>query len=157
VLFPDWGTQGFFYHPPDLGWPLNGFIDLWRHIARRDYYPGVMTLTRAGIVFPVLIVLGVIVSGVVFVSSRNPFSAAALIYGLVAVSLNYAYIWVHVGNGQRGSYELFLMLAVCTVFLEKYSNAVRWALVSFWCLTGLYVFALTYDAEYIRSALLLPF
>ena len=157
VLFPDWGTQAFFYHPPDLDWPLNGFIDLWRHIARRDYYPDAMALTRAGMVFPVLIVLGVIVSGVVFVSSRNPFSAAALIYGLVAVSLNYAYIWIHVGNGQRGSYELFLMIAVCTVFLEKYSNAVRRVLASFWCITGVYVFALTFDAEYIRSALLLPF
>src|SRR5262249_18910327 len=46
---------------------------------------------------------------------RDGLAAAILAYGCLAVSLNYPAIWVHVGSGERGTYELFLLLLIALV------------------------------------------
>jgi hypothetical protein len=84
-------------------------------------------------------------------------SVAALVYALIGICLNFPAIWVHVGNGQRGTFELFLMLALSTAAFRTYPRAVRAGLVGFWCAAAAYVFFLTFDAAVIRSALGLPF
>ena len=156
VLFPVWGAEAILVSPPMLGGPFAGFVDLWRAISNGSYYPGIPEMSRAGTTFPVLVICGAALALLIAASTRNPFGAAAVIYGLGAISLNYQYVWVHVGSGQRTSYELFLMLALCLLAYQQYSRTVRFALISFWCLAGLYTFGFTYDASYIRAALLMP-
>ena len=157
MLFPDWGLQGLFYHPPDLGWPLAGILDLWRAIARGQYYPGVPELSRAGIVYPLLLIAGLLIAVAMVLTSPSAAGAAALVYAAIAVCLNFPAIWVYVNNGQRGSYELFVMLALCTLGIRSYSRPLRAALWGFWLCTAAYVFFFTVDAAAIRSAIRVPF
>jgi hypothetical protein len=88
---------------------------------------------------------------------RSATSAAALIYAIMAICLNYAAVWLHVGNGQRVTYELFLMLALCCVTIRTYPKSLQRGLIAFWSCSIAYVFFLTFDAAYIRSALAIPF
>jgi hypothetical protein len=157
VLFPDLGIQAILSHPPDLGWPFAGIADLWRVVAEGRYYGGASELTRAAIAFPVLLAGGFLLSVVLAFVAPSATSVAALVYALIGICLNFAAIWVHVGNGQRGTFELFLMLALSTAAFRTYPRAVRAGLVGFWCAAAAYVFFLTFDAAVIRSALGLPF
>lgn len=156
VLFPDWGSQGFLFHPPDLGWPVAGFVDLWRYIARGEYYAGAPALARAGVAYPILLSLALLLSLVLVATKATAVSVAAAVYGGIAVCLNFDAIWVHVGNGQRGTYEVFLMLMLCTLAIHEYQPRVRQAIVLFWVLAATYVFFLSFDASYIRTTLPLP-
>jgi hypothetical protein len=152
ILFPEWGLQGLLFHPPDLGWPFAGFLELWRVVGRGDYYPRIPEISRAAVAYPLLLSAGLAASVLLAVKTRNPFAIAGVVYGLVAVSLNYQMIWVHVGNGQRGTYELFLMLALCTVAIRQFTRPLQATVALFWCCSAVYVFALSYDAAYIRAS-----
>jgi hypothetical protein len=61
-------------------------------------------------------------------------------------------IWVHVGNGQRGTYELFLMLTLSTLAIRSYRRHLQVPIVLFWCAAGGYTFFGAFDAELIRAA-----
>jgi hypothetical protein len=157
VLFPDWGTAALLSHPPDLGWPFAGIVDLWRVIAQGGYYPGTPEIARAGIVFPSLLALGFLLSVALAIRAPSTTSVAALVYAIIGISLNFPAIWVHVGNGQRGTFELFVMLALSLTEARTYSRPVRAGLFGFWSASAAYVFFLAFDAQYIRSAIGLPF
>jgi hypothetical protein len=157
ILFPDWGVEGLLYHPPDLGWPLAGIIELWRLIGRREYYSGATELARAGVAYPLLLIGGFILAFALAVKRRSAIHVAALAYACVAMCLNYAQIWVHIGNGQRGTYELFLMLAISSVTMRADSPSLQKGQIAFWSCSIAYVFLLSFDASYIRSALGIPF
>jgi hypothetical protein len=83
-------------------------------------------------------------------------NVAALIYVAMAVCLNYPMIWVHVGNGQRGTYEVFVTLALGLLGFEMYPRSLRVATVGFWCAAGAYVLLGAFDAASIRTALGFP-
>ena len=157
ILFPDWGLEGFLFHPPDLGWPFAGVVDLWRLIAGGQYYPGMPELARAGIAYPALLIGGFVLAVALAVTSQTAINVAALVYALIAVCLNFQAIWVHVGNGQRGTYELFLMLALSCMAIGTYSQPIRAGLMAFWCSAAAYVFFGAFDATYIRATLQFPF
>ena len=133
VLFPDLGIEAILSHPPDLGWPFAGIADLWRIVAEGRYYGGAPELARAAIAFPVLLAGGFLLSVVLAFVAPSATSVAALVYALIGICLNFPAIWVHVGNGQRGTFELFLMLALSTAAFRTYPQAVRAGLVGFWC------------------------
>jgi hypothetical protein len=78
-----------------------------------------------------------------------------LCYALLAVSLNYEMIWVHVGNGQRGTYELFTGLAVASVVALP-SRPARVALGAVWIASTIYIYVGAVNAEFIQSALAWP-
>lgn len=157
VLFPEWGAEALFSHPPDLGWPLTGVRDLWVSVARGQYYPGVAELSRAAIAYPLLLVGGAALAAVLAVRVRTALNIAAVLYGVLAICLNYQLIWVHVGNAQRGTYELFVMLALSAVSAGSYSPRLRNGLRVFWGAAAIYVFLAGLDASYIRSVLHSPF
>jgi hypothetical protein len=157
ILFPDWGLQGLLFHAPIFGWPFLGIRDLWRSIALGQYFSGVPELSRAGIAYPLLLLGGFVLASVLAATLRNALGAAALIYAIMAICLNYAAVWLHVGNGQRVTYELFLMLALCCVTIRTYPQLLQKGLIAFWSCSIAYAFLLTFDASYIRSALALPF
>ena len=79
VLFPDWGIEGFFTHPADLGCTFAGFLDLWRMIARGQYYPGQFDMSRAGIVYPLRFTGGFALAAALAVTAPNPVNMAALV------------------------------------------------------------------------------
>jgi hypothetical protein len=157
VLYPDMGIEAVLSHPPDLGWPFAGIADLWRTVAEGGYYKEAPELSRAAIAFPVLLAGGLILSVVLVFVAPSPTTVAALVYALIGICLNFRAIWVHVANGQRGTFEVFVMLALSSVTFRTYPRPVRAGLVGFWCAAAAYVFFLTFDAAFIRSALGLPF
>jgi hypothetical protein len=156
VLFPDWGIEGLLFHAPDLGWPFEGIVELWRLVARGQYYPSVPELSRAAITYPLLLVGGFGLAIALVVAWPNATHVAATVYALIAISLNFRMIWVHVGNAQRGTYELFVMLALSSVAFRTYARSIRVGLIVFWTAAALYVFFFGFDAGYIRSVLAFP-
>jgi hypothetical protein len=151
VLYPDWGLEGFFYNPHDLGLPFAGFIELWGRIRSGTY---LHDIERAGVWYPIVLTGFWIFALVVAAVRRTPLAWATVVYGTIAVSLNYAGIWVHVGNGQRGTYELFVLVALSTVTLVGRSRAWRIGAMAVWALAGAYVFWLGLDAASIRESIL---
>jgi hypothetical protein len=153
LLFPDWGLEGFFFQAPVLGWPLAGIVDLWRAILRGEYYPGIPELSLAGLTYPVVIIGGFGVVATLVLACPSAINVAALCYAIMAISLNFQTVWLHVGNGQRGTYELFLMLALSSLAVRSCPKGIRAGLIGFWSLTAAYVFWCAYDATYIRTVL----
>ena len=83
-------------------------------------------------------------------------AVAAVAYGVLAVSMNYRYIWEHVGNGQRGSFELFITLGLCLLAWRSYSPPLRYALGGFWIGAVWYTAFGAFDAAALRVAAHLP-
>jgi len=156
VLYPDWGIQGLLFHPPDLGLPFGGFVDLWSAVAHHTYYPQFPQMARAAIAYPLLLLSALVLAGALVANAPSPFSVAAVIYAVIAVSLNFEAIWVHVGNGQRGTYEVFVMLAVSCIAI-RHSTPLKIASSMFWTACACYVLLLGFDASDIWGALPMPF
>jgi len=156
TILADWGVGGFLDHPRDLGWPFAGFADLWsviRNGGDHGHSLGAAAMARAGVTYPLLLTGGLLVATALATAAPSAVNVAAVCYALIAVSLNYTMIWKHVGNGQRGTYELFVALALSVVAIRTYPRALRVGLVLFWCATAAYVFFGAFDAEHIRAAL----
>jgi hypothetical protein len=157
VLWSDWGIRGFLDHPADLGLPLAGFRDLWGQVRANAYYGGSPEFARAAVAFPALLTGGLLVSAALAVRAPSPFNVAALIYAGIAVCLNYTMIWVHIGNGQRGTYELFVTLALCVLAWRSYPVILKVVLGGFWLAAAWYTTFGAFDAAALRVAAHLPF
>jgi hypothetical protein len=84
----------------------------------------------------------------------GPVETAAFLYGALAVSMTYDKVWEHISNGQRGTFELFLMLAIVSVGdTSRLPRPLQVALATFWVATAGYVFYGAFDAPYIRDAI----
>jgi hypothetical protein len=153
VLFPAWGWGGFYASPQDLGLPLAGFIDLWRAVERGEYLPAIQ---ESAYWYPLVLIAAFVLSLVFIWHRPSAVNVAAAVYAIIAISLNYEKIWVHVGNGQRGTYEVFVMLALSSMAQPR-SRAVLACAALFWALTAWYVFFGAFDARLIRSAILPAF
>jgi len=156
TIYPDWGAQGFFDRPTEFGWPFAGLLDLWRVIDRGEYFPGSPSMARAGLLYPVLLVAAAIIAGALAVRSPQGLTIAALAYAGAALSLNYSRSWVDVGNSERVTYELFVVLAALAVGIRRHPRPLRIAITGFWCATGAYTLYGAHDAEVIRRVLNLP-
>jgi hypothetical protein len=77
-----------------------------------------------------------------------------VVYGVMAVSLNYNMIWVHVGNAQRGTYELFVLLLLTATTMGKMPAWGRWSTGIFWTAAAAYVLFGGLEAEALRLVLL---
>lgn len=157
ILFPDWRLQGLLFTAPNFGWPLVGIRDLWLVLAHGQYFPNMPGMSRAAVALPILLMGGFVVALMLTMTRHDATSAAALMYALIAICLNYAAVWLFVGNAQRVTYELFLALALSSLAIREYSGPLRGGLIAFWSCSIVYVFFLTFDASYIRSALAIPF
>src|SRR5262249_10514683 len=90
VLYPDWGVEGFFFNPHDLGVPFVGFADLWEKVGRGEYMP---EISRSAIWYPIVLTSAWVLALTTAVVRRAPLAIAASIYATVAISLNYESIW----------------------------------------------------------------
>ncbi len=153
TLFSTWGWSAFFFDPHDLGVPFGGFVDLWRAIFRGEYFAGVPEIGTAGIWYPIVLTSALALAVFAAAVRRTAASVAAVFYGVLAVSLNFSAIWVAVGNGQRGTYEVFIMLALVAVDASVCRRDVRVGLLAFWGLAAVYVFYAAFDATLVRGVL----
>jgi len=154
VLSPVWGLRGFLLLPHDLGPPFGGFATLWSEMLSRRYDIGGAEFVRAGFWLPVVLTGACALA--VWAALRRPgaVTVAAALYGLVAISLNFESIWVGVGNGQRGTYEVFVLLAMATTQARFFRAPLRVALQAFWLLPASYVFYGGFDAGFVRDSLI---
>jgi hypothetical protein len=151
-LFTDFGWQAVMFNPGDLGVPFEGLTHMWRAaIVRTQSAPEI----AGAAVYPLLLTLSLTLAVCVLWVRRGPLELAAVLYGVIAVSLNYDKIWHHLPSGERGTVELFLCL-----FLILLTNGTRptWigrALTVLFVLLAAYTFAVGPEAATSRAALLL--
>jgi hypothetical protein len=154
VLFPDWGIRGFFYNPDDVGIPFAGVVQLWDEVRFGHYYPGIPDLSRAAAWYPIVLIAGALLAVTFALTSPSAVAFAAVVYAGVAVSLKFASVWILVGNAERVTFEMFVTLALLSTGMQSRSRALRASVLTFWAGTALYVFAGSYQAEYLRDPLL---
>jgi hypothetical protein len=156
ILASDWGLQAIPSNP-GLSWPFAGVVDLWRSIVDGQYASSSSHLSRAAIALSLLLIGGFVLALALAAARHDATSVAAVIYGVMAICLSYAKVWLFVGNTERVTYELFLALALSCLTIRAYSKPLQRGLIAFWSCSVVYVFFLTFDAAYIRSALAVPF
>jgi hypothetical protein len=154
ILWPDWGWQGFFFKPELIGLPFVGFFDMWAHVRTGDYE---MDLAPAAYLLPIVLTFAWMIAMGALAVRRSALTAAAALYATIAVSLNFVMVWVHTRNGERVTYEVFILVALCSSMLSPRSRLWRIGLTSFWALAGYYVFWVGFDAFFYRETLLSPF
>ena len=150
ALVSEFGSRAYFAAPAQLGLPLGGFLDMWRHIRAGDYQ---MALVPAATWLPIVLLAGWVLSILMVRSAPGPVTIAASVYGTLALSLNYSMVWVHTRNAERVTYELFVLLALASLQFLRASRAWRAAIVGFWALSGFYVFWIAFDADFYRNTL----
>jgi hypothetical protein len=151
VLFPSWGWQGLFFKPALLGLPFVGFVELWSHVRAAQYE---MDLARAATWLPVVLTSAWLLAVAAVVKRPTPLTIAAAAYATIAVSLNYTMVWVHTRNGERVTYEVFILLALSSAQFASTSRLWRVGIIGFWALSGFYVFWVGFDASFYRETLL---
>jgi hypothetical protein len=90
------------------------------------------------------------------VRSPGGMTFAAVGYAIASLSLNYDRSWVDVGNSERVTYELFVVLAAITAGIREYPRPLRVATVCLWCAVGAYTLYGSYDAELLQRVFALP-
>lgn len=152
VFWEGYGMTGVMPHPNDAGLPFAGVAHLWGTIARGEYFDGRWELVRAGLTYPILTAAAAALALAVMIKRPSPVAAAALFYGLLTITFNYESVWLHVGNAQRLTIDLFVALALVTV--QPWGGQRVWPrlMALFWCATAVYVLFGTYEATEIRSA-----
>jgi hypothetical protein len=109
-LFPSYGWSSFYFSPGNLTTPFKGVADLWDAIGRETYFLGFPPLALAGRMFPLLLGLALIVSLVLLWRRRDGLSAAAVAASVIAVCLDFPHVWTHVGNAERVTFDVFILL-----------------------------------------------
>lgn len=154
VLYPAIGVTAFVQNPGDLTVPFKGMFTLVSKALSGEYYDGEPGMVRAAIYYPIVVTTGFLVAARFAWVRRDALAIAALGYGVIAVSLNFPAVWIHVGNGQRTTYELFVTLAMLTtISWRAMSRTGRTGLFAFWMLVTSYVMYGAYDAGYVMDAI----
>jgi hypothetical protein len=139
VLWPDWGWQGLIYSPHSLSIPFAGLMELWSTLSQGTYYPDAPYVVRAAIWYPVVLLGAAAVSLALAPRVERALGTALGLYALVAICLSYPVIWVHVGNAQRASFEMFVMLALASIRCRDYPRPLQAGLAVVWLGAGLYL------------------
>lgn len=177
-LFPIYGTTTFLFTPGNIGMPFRGFVDLWAVIGRGEYYVDYPPLAVAGRLFPIVLTAALIVSLVLLWKRRDGLSAAAVGASLLAVSLDYANVLLHVGNAERVSFDVFVLLLAnfATIVSDRRRRVsdgavaagaasasgtpslrgLRMMLLVFFAATAVYTVYYSFDAPMVRHVLLWP-
>ena len=153
VLWPDWGWQGLIYSPHVMTLPFAGLAGLWADLASGRHHPEDPNLIRGAFWFSLVLVGIAIAAWRVARASGRVVGAALAVYAVMALSFTHLTVWSHVANGQRASYEVFVLLAVATVSFRHYTPAVKATLVTCWTGVVLYLFLGAHDVLLTRGAL----
>jgi hypothetical protein len=149
VLWPYWGWQGFFHNPHDFGLPFVGFLHTWAKIVTGTYEPG---MAVPGMALTLLLTGALAVAALLAIRRPSALTAGAVVCGLMAVSLN-GEVWTYVSDGQRLTYEVFVLLALVSPAAASASRGMRLMIYGFWVAAAWYVFFGSFDAAFVREAL----
>jgi hypothetical protein len=152
-LFPAFGWETLYYSPGTTGLPFRGMVDLWAQIAAGTYFPHHPPLAVAGRLFPVVLTLAFVTALVLFWKRRDGITGAALAYATIAISHDYPHVWTHVGNAERVTFDVFLLLLVAFAMLGRDSRGLRALAMTFFGLAIVYSLYFSFDAELVRGAL----
>jgi hypothetical protein len=134
-LFDDYGWRTLWYSPGIFDWPFRGLIDLYAHIFRGDYPPAIVP---SAVLYTTFLVGFLIVGIALFIRKRTLPSLTLLAYAVLGLCLDYGYIWVHVDNGIRGTFETLPFLVIAVLSLpEGFRSWPRRVLVAY---AGCFVF-----------------
>jgi hypothetical protein len=153
-FFPVLGWDALFFDPHAHGLPFQGFVDLWQHL-HTGVYALVPEMVLSAIFFPLLLIAVFILALYLLWTRPSALGIAVVAYGLGAMSLNYAAVWLHVGNGERATYEVFLLSIV--LFLSIVGVATqrtRLVLQGFMVCALLYLWFASVDATLVRYVVL---
>jgi hypothetical protein len=153
ILWPDWGWEGLLYSPHVMTVPFVGLAGLWTDLAKGLHHPDVPDLVHGAFWFSLLLVGVCVATWPVARASERVIGTALVAYAVMALSYTHLTVWSHVSNGQRASYEVFVLLAVATVSFHRYPPAVKATLVTCWTAVVLFLLLGSYDAIHTRSAL----
>jgi hypothetical protein len=153
VLWPDWGWQGLIYSPHVMTVPFAGLAGLWSDLANGQHHPGVTNLIRGAFWFSILLVGVCLAALPVARASGRVIGAALALYAIMALSFTHLTVWSHVSNGQRASFEVFLLLALATLSYRRQSTAIKATLATCWAASALYLLLGAHDVLLTRSAL----
>lgn len=148
-LAPAFGAEAWWHNPGDLTLPLLGFLRLWRvndaaHGLGQPY----------NIIFPILLVALLALAVALWRIKPGAVATAAVLYALMAVSLDFEKIWAWLGNGERGTYEAFLMVLVGVLSVRELPTRLRWALGLYAGALFIYCFNYATHCVWFRPALL---
>ena len=104
-------------------------------------------------VYPLLLMCGAGLAVVGALTAWSAPAAAALVYASIALCLNFESIWVNVGNGERGTFEMFVMLLIVTLQMRSLRRPLPLIAAAFWTAAAAYIFFFGFDAEFIRASL----
>ena len=153
ILWPEYGWGGLVYNVHVMTVPFAGLAGLWSDLARGQHHPDVPNLVRGALWFSLLLV-GVCLGAMPIARASGRVVGVALaIYAVMALSYTNLTVWSHVGNGQRASYEVFLLLAVATLSYRHYSRSVKATLATCWTAAALYLLLASHDVLLTRGAL----
>ena len=154
VFWQSFGVTGVMPHPNDAGLPFAGVVNLWKTIARGEYYDGRWETVRAGLTYPILTTAAAVLAMAVMIKRPSPAAGAALFYGLLTVTFNYEAVWLDMSNAHRLTTDLFVALALVTV--QPWGGQRVWPrlMTFFWWTTAVYVLFWSYQANEIRAAAL---
>jgi ABC-type sugar transport system permease subunit len=153
ILWPDWGLRGILLHTNDFAAPFVGIGHLWAKIAQGVYASDISSMARSGIWFPLLLTAGTGLAAAFAIFRPGPAGLAAVCYGAMALSFNYVKVWLAVGNAERVTFELFIMLAILSVGAAACPRRLRHAVTLFWVGAAIYVLYGATSADYLRQAI----
>jgi hypothetical protein len=149
-LSGEFGWAALFTNPGDLGVPFAGLTQLWvAGIRGTQPAPEI----AGAIVFPAILTLALILAVTMWRLRVGPLETAALVYAIVAVSLNYEKIWSHLPSGERGTFELFVCLLLLLLTRRDGPAWSRRTLTAFFAIMIGYTFFVAADASTSRLAL----
>lgn len=146
------GLGAFLPNPGDLTVPFAGLDRLMRAgLSGTQPAPEVL----AAVAYPLLLAAGLGLAVWALIARLTPLAIAAVVYGAIAVSLNYEQIWSHVPSGERGTTELYLALLLWWLCGDISQRSLRRAVPWFFGAAAVYTLALSPEAGVARAALLL--
>jgi len=152
TLFPDWGGRAYLPSPGDFVLPFSGFAHLFTAVSNGTHP---VSETNAAVVYPPLLMAAGVLAVWALFKTRSALALAATVYAVMAVSLNYAKIWMHVPSGERGTTELFLTLLLLALVHHKTQPSLSRCILWCWPAVAVYTFFISPGAAAARAGLLL--
>ena len=153
VFWPEYGMIGVMPHPNDVGWPFAGVWEMWTTILRGQYFTGSPEMARAGVMCSILTTAALVLALAAVIRRPRPIAVVALLYAVLTITFNYDAVWMHVGNADRLTIDLFVALAVVTLESARDRTRLSAALAVFWAATACYVFFGAYEAAVLRHSI----
>jgi hypothetical protein len=148
-LYPEFGSRAGFGTQYSFGVPFAGLLHLWQAGLSRVQSASEI---RGALMFPWLLVAAAAIAVWAVMTRRGTIAFAAVVYALMAVSLNYENVLRHLPSGERVTFELFLCLLLLMIETPAQPRALGRALKTLFVVLAAYTFLVAPDAWMARAA-----